>query len=74
MQVFVRLRRFYTPYIGWGLGSVLAMALLTAVGLVRPWLLEQLIDRVIREQRFGELPYWAAAVVGVAQRSISIPD
>lgn len=66
MQVFVRLRRFYTPYIGWGLGSVLAMALLTAVGLVRPWLLEQLIDRVIREQRFGELPYWAAAVVGVA--------
>lgn len=66
MQVFSRLKRFYMPYIGWGLGSVLAMAFLTAAGLVRPWLLEQLIDRVIREQRFGELPYWAGAVLAVA--------
>jgi len=66
MHVFKRLRRFFLPYIAWGLGSVLAMACLTAAGLVRPWLLEQLIDRVIRERRFAELPYWTAAVLVVA--------
>jgi len=66
MQVFKRLRRFYFPYLPWGLGSVLAMAALTAVGLVRPWLLEQLIDRVIKGRHFDELPYWAGAVLAVA--------
>lgn len=66
MQVFMRLRRFYLPYLAWGLGSVVAMAVLTAVGLVRPWLLEQLIDRVIKGRQFAELPYWAGAVLAVA--------
>jgi len=42
------------------------MGLLTAVGLARPWLLEQLIDRVIQGSRFNELPYWALAVIAVA--------
>lgn len=62
----MRLRRFYVPYLPWGLGSVLAMAALTAVGLVRPWLLEQLIDRVIKGGQFAELPYWSGAVLAVA--------
>ncbi|MEW8979439.1 MAG: ABC transporter ATP-binding protein [Symbiobacterium sp.] len=66
MQVFARMRRFYMPYALWGIGSVLAMAALTAVGLIRPWLLQQLIDRVIKEQRFDELPYWVFGVVAVA--------
>jgi ATP-binding cassette subfamily B protein len=60
------LKRFYLPYIGWGIGGVISMGLLTLVGLIRPWLLEQLIDRVIQQSRFEELPYWALAVIAVA--------
>ena len=66
MRVFVKLKRFYLPYIGWGIGGVISMGLLTLVGLIRPWLLEQLIDRVIQQSRYEELPYWALAVIGVA--------
>lgn len=66
MLVFSKLKRFYLPYIWWGTAAVVAMGFLTAVGLIRPWLLEQLIDRVITERRFDELPYWALAVIGVA--------
>ncbi|HWI61006.1 MAG TPA: ABC transporter ATP-binding protein [Symbiobacteriaceae bacterium] len=66
MRVFIKLKRFWMPYIWWTVGSVLTMGILTVVGLVRPWLLQQLIDRVIREGLFGELPYWALAVVAVA--------
>ncbi|HLN65556.1 MAG TPA: ABC transporter ATP-binding protein [Symbiobacteriaceae bacterium] len=60
------MKRFYLPYIGWGIGGVISMGLLTLVGLIRPWLLEQLIDRVIQQSRFEELPYWALAVIAVA--------
>lgn len=66
MLVFQKLKRFYMPYIWWGIGGVVSMALLTVVGLIRPWLLQQLIDRVIQDGRFGELPYWALAVLAVA--------
>jgi len=66
MGVFKRLQRFYTPYILLGLASILSMGLLTIVGLFRPWLLEQLIDRVIRGGRFDELPYWALGVLIIA--------
>ncbi|MFZ5814179.1 MAG: ABC transporter ATP-binding protein [Bacillota bacterium] len=66
MLVFSKLKRFYMPYIWWGIASVISMGLLTAVGLLRPWLLEQLIDRVILARQFEELPYWALAVIGVA--------
>lgn len=66
MGVFGKLKRFYMPYIWWGVGGLLSMGILTAVGLLRPWVLEQLIDRVIRERRFDELPYWALGVLGIA--------
>lgn len=66
MGVFGKLKRFYMPYIWWGVGGLLSMGILTAVGLLRPWVLEQLIDRVIRERRFDELPYWAMGVLGIA--------
>ncbi|HYF90882.1 MAG TPA: ABC transporter ATP-binding protein [Symbiobacteriaceae bacterium] len=66
MRVFIKLRRFWVPYLWWTLSGVVAMGLLTAIGLIRPWLLRQLIDRVIRESRFAELPYWALAVIAVA--------
>lgn len=66
MRVFNKLKRFYVPYIWLGIGAVLAMGGLTIAGLFRPWLLEQLIDRVIKERRFEELPYWALGVIAVA--------
>lgn len=66
MRVFHKLRRFWVPYVWWGLAGVLAMALLTAAGLVRPWLLGELIDRVILDGRFEELPWWATGVLVVA--------
>jgi len=66
MVVFHKLRRFWVPYVRWGLAGVASMGILTLVGLARPWLLEQLIDRVIRGQRFGELPYWALGVIVIA--------
>lgn len=66
MRVFIKLKRFYMPYIWWGLAGVASMGLLTLVGLLRPWILEQLIDRVVRGGLYSELPYWALAVVAVA--------
>ncbi|HWI52403.1 MAG TPA: ABC transporter ATP-binding protein [Symbiobacteriaceae bacterium] len=66
MRVFIKLKRFWIPYLRWTASGVVAMGLLTAVGLIRPWLLQQLIDRVIREGRYEQLPYWALAVIVVA--------
>lgn len=66
MQVFSKLKRFYMPYIWWGVAGLASMGILTVVGLLRPWLLEQLIDRVIEQRRFEELPWWALGVIGVA--------
>jgi ATP-binding cassette subfamily B protein len=66
MRVFVKLKRFWMPYVWYGVAGIICMGLLTAVGLARPWLLEQLIDRVIKGGRYNELPYWAVAVVVVA--------
>lgn len=66
MRVFAKLKRFYMPYVGWGIASVVSMGLLTVVGLARPWLLEQLIDRVIQGGFYDELPFWSMAVVGIA--------
>jgi ATP-binding cassette, subfamily B, multidrug efflux pump len=66
MRVFIKLKRFYVPYIWWGIASVVTMGLLTLVGLLRPWVLGQLIDRVIRGGLYKELPYWALAVIAIA--------
>jgi ATP-binding cassette, subfamily B, multidrug efflux pump len=66
MRVFVKLKRYYTAYVWWGVSGLITMAILTAVGLIRPWLLEQLIDRVIKGRHFEELPYWALGVMAVA--------
>jgi ATP-binding cassette subfamily B multidrug efflux pump len=71
MRVFRQLKRFYMPYLWWGISGIISMGFLTVAGLMRPWLLGQLIDRVIQGQRFNELPYWALAVIAVAiMRSI----
>jgi len=66
MRVFIKLKRFWMPYIWWIAGGVASMGILTVIGLIRPWLLQQLIDRVIRGGMYDELPYWALAVIAVA--------
>lgn len=66
MSVFRQLRRFYAPYRLTLVLGIASMALLTAVGLFRPFLVQQLIDRVITQGRYDLLPLLSAAVVGVA--------
>lgn len=66
MRVFLKLRTFYASHLGWGVAAVVSMGLLTAVGLIRPKLMEYLIDRVIHGGHFGELPLLAVAVLAVA--------
>lgn len=66
MRVFIQLQRFYTPHIWWGVASVVSMGLLTAVGLIRPKLMEYLIDSVIQAGQYGRLPLLAATVLAVA--------
>ncbi|GGI97930.1 putative ABC transporter ATP-binding protein YknU [Alicyclobacillus cellulosilyticus] len=68
MDVFRRLRGFYLPYMRYLVLSIVMLVLTTALGLVYPYLLKQIVDRVIigREYRLL-LPYLglilAAAVV-----------
>lgn len=66
MHVFRKLQRFYWDYWYLGLGAVLSMALLTVVGLLRPKLLQWLIDGVIGQQRWGQLTWVVLAVLGIA--------
>jgi len=66
MRIFFKLKRFWMPYVWYMAGSVLMMGLLTVVGLFRPWVLKNLIDQVIRERHFEQLPYWALAVIIIA--------
>ena len=66
MSVFRHLRPYYGPYRLTLVLGIVSMALLTAVGLLRPFLVQQLIDRVITQGRYDLLPLLAAAVIGVA--------
>lgn len=66
MQVFRKLKHFYMDHWYLGLGAVVGMGLLTVVGLFRPRILQWLIDGVIGQQRWEQLPWVVAAVFGVA--------
>jgi ATP-binding cassette, subfamily B, multidrug efflux pump len=66
MRVFLKLKRFYMPYLSLGILGLICMALLTAVGLIRPALMQMLVDNVILAGRFAELPWLALGVIGVA--------
>lgn len=66
MWVFAKLRRFYWPYRWTLISAVLSMGLLTAIGLIRPYLTRWLIDDVIYGGRMDLLWPIGLAVVAVA--------
>lgn len=66
MRVFAKLRRFYWPYVWLGVGSIVLMGVLTVIGLIRPGLMQMLIDRVILGGEYHALPWLAIGVIGVA--------
>jgi ATP-binding cassette subfamily B multidrug efflux pump len=64
--VFGRLKPFWWPYRRTLYLSIITMGCLTAIGLVRPFLLQQLIDRVITGGRYGLLLPLSLSVIAVA--------
>ncbi len=66
MDVFRRLKRYFWPFRRLWYASIVCGVLMTLLGLVRPLLLQAIIDRVLTEGRYAELAGWSLAVVGVA--------
>lgn len=66
MRVFAKLRRFYWPYIWLGVGAIILMGVLTVIGLIRPGLMQMLVDQVILGGQYEALPWLALGVIGVA--------
>lgn len=67
MGVFKQLSRFYWPgklkYLI--LISVVCLAIATALGLVQPYLLKYLVDEVVLEGNYGQVPFVALAVLAI---------
>ena len=66
MDVFRRLKPYYWPFRRLWIISVVCSILMILFGLVRPLLLQAIIDRVLIGGRHGELVWLALAVIGVA--------
>lgn len=66
MDVFRRLKVYYWPYRRLGIISIVCGILMTAIGLVRPLLLQGIIDRVLVDGRHDELMTFVVAVIAVA--------
>src|SRR5690606_18586747 len=66
MDVFRRLKPYYWPFRRLWIMSILCGVLMTLFGLVRPLLLQAIIDRVLVEGRHAELVWLALAVVVIA--------
>lgn len=67
MGVFRQLRRFYWPgrlkiYLFF---SIFCLAVMTALGLVYPYMLQKLIDEVILGEKYDQVPAVALTVLGV---------
>lgn len=65
MEVFRQLKQFYWSEKRLLFGSIIALMIATALGLVYPNMLRILIDDVIKEEKFEWVPYLALTVVGV---------
>jgi ABC-type multidrug transport system fused ATPase/permease subunit len=66
LEVFRRLKPFYWPYRRTLYLSVAALALITAAGVLRPFLIAVLIDQVITAGHYGLLLPLAGAVLAIA--------
>jgi ATP-binding cassette, subfamily B, multidrug efflux pump len=66
VDVFIRLRRFYQPYIKFLIVSVSMLILTVALGLVYPYLLRLIVNRVIVGHEYQRLPMLLAAIVAAA--------
>jgi ATP-binding cassette subfamily B multidrug efflux pump len=65
MEVFRQLKEYYWSEKRFLFASILSLMTATALGLVYPNLLRYLIDHVIAEKQFSQVPYLAMLVVGV---------
>ncbi|WP_067934092.1 ABC transporter ATP-binding protein [Alicyclobacillus kakegawensis] len=63
---FRRLSGFYRPYLPWMYLSMGLLVVTTALGLVYPYLLKLIVNRVIVGHAYGELPWLIAAILAAA--------
>ncbi|MCL6443837.1 MAG: ABC transporter ATP-binding protein/permease [Alicyclobacillus sp.] len=69
MEVFRRLRGFYQPYMKFLVGSLVMLVLTIALGLVYPYLLKLIINKVVIGHQFHLLwPYIITIVAAAAVR------
>lgn len=66
MKTIWRLLGYFRSYIGYFIVSVLCLTLLTSLGLMRPKLVQLLIDRVIYNQQLDMLPLLAGGIILIA--------
>ncbi len=66
MKTVRRILSYFRPYLGVFILSILSLTTLTILGLLRPKLVQLLIDRVIYNQEINILPWIAAALLGIS--------
>ncbi|SDJ18827.1 ABC transporter ATP-binding protein [Salimicrobium halophilum] len=65
METFKKLKQFYWPYKSWLLWSLFALLFVTAITVVYPVILQITIDEVIRNGKYGWIPYLSAIFLGL---------
>ena len=63
MDIFRRLRGFYRPYLRYAGASLILLVLTTALGLVYPYLLRLIVNRVILGRQYHELIFLVGAIL-----------
>jgi ATP-binding cassette subfamily B multidrug efflux pump len=63
VEVFRRLKRFYQPYLPYLGASLVMLVFATALGLVYPYLLSLIVDKVIEAHDIGLLPMLIAGIL-----------
>ncbi len=66
MTVFGRLRGYYQPYLGYLWISLTTLGLATALGLIYPYVLKLIIDRVVLGHAYGNLWLYLAIILAAA--------
>lgn len=65
-SVFRQLRKFYRPYLKLLILSLVLLVFATALGLVYPYLLKMIVNRVIIGRQYGQLPLLVMGIVASA--------